>query len=113
VDTGDARADRVHSARAEAAEGVVVPLAPHAADVVEAFVHLREQFRNLLGRVLQVGVERDQAFAARTLEAGEDRMLLKLPFSSTTRRVGVARELLQGRIAAERSRLPSLTKITS
>jgi hypothetical protein len=50
----------------------VVPQPAHAADVVVAFVHTREQLADLLGRVLQVGIERDHALAAAALEAGDD-----------------------------------------
>jgi hypothetical protein len=53
-----------------------VALASHAADVVVALVHLGEQPRNLLGRVLQIGVQRDDALAARALEARHDRHVL-------------------------------------
>ena len=48
----------------------------HAADVVGAGVHRGEQLADLLRRVLQVGVERDDALAAHALEAGDDRHVL-------------------------------------
>ena len=51
-------------------------VAPHAADVVVALRPLREQLADLLGRILQVGVERDDALAAHALEAGDDRRVL-------------------------------------
>ena len=76
VDARDAAAHRVHRARADAPERIVVPLAAHAADVVAALVHLREQLGDLLGRVLQVGVQRHDALAAHALEARHDRHVL-------------------------------------
>ena len=50
--------------------------AAHAADVIGAGVHRREQLADLLRRILQVGVERDDSLAAHALEAGEDREVL-------------------------------------
>jgi hypothetical protein len=44
--------------------------------IVGALVHRREELADLLGRVLQVGVERHDAPAADTLEAGDDRHVL-------------------------------------
>src|SRR5438105_13897467 len=41
-----------------------------------AFVHAREELGDLLGRVLQIGVEGYHALAAAALEAGHDRHVL-------------------------------------
>ena len=54
----------------------VLPVQPEAADVVVAGVDLRQQLRNLLGRILQVGVERDDDLAAHPLERRHDRHVL-------------------------------------
>src|SRR3982750_442984 len=121
-DPGDALAQAVHRPRAHSPEGVVVALAPHAADIVIALVHLGEQLRNLLRRVLPVGVERHHALAAhapppsprtRSKPAMIAMCWPKLPFSSTTRVTSGRFANCSRRMAAERSRLPSLTKITS
>ena len=48
----------------------------HTAHVIGAAVHRREQLADLLGRILQVCVERDDPFAANALEAGDDRQML-------------------------------------
>ncbi len=42
----------------------VLARAAHAADVIVAGVHRGEQLADLLGRILQVGVERHDALAA-------------------------------------------------
>ncbi len=76
VDVGDAPAHGVHRAGTEAPQRVVVPLEPHAADVVVALVHLGEQLADLLRRILQVRVQRDDALAAAALEARHDRHVL-------------------------------------
>ena len=51
-------------------------VAPHAADVIVAGVHRGEQLADLLRRILQVGVERDDALAAHLREARDDRHVL-------------------------------------
>ena len=71
-DVGDALAHAVHGPRRPAAPRSVLALAADRAHVVVALVHLREQCRDLLGRILQVGVERHDALAAHMLEAGDD-----------------------------------------
>ena len=50
--------------------------AAHAADVVVPGVHRGQQAADLLGRILQVGIERHDALAAHALEAGDDRRVL-------------------------------------
>ena len=47
-----------------APQRIVVPLEAHATDVVVALVHLGEESADLLGRILQIGVEGDDALAA-------------------------------------------------
>jgi hypothetical protein len=69
ADVGDALAEVVHRLRGHAPPRRVLAQAPDRAHVVVALVHLREELRDLLGRVLQVGVERHDALAARVLEA--------------------------------------------
>ena len=66
----------VDELRGPGAEERVLPVQPEAADVVVARVDLREQLRNLLGRILQVGVERDDDVAAHPLERRHDRHVL-------------------------------------
>ena len=69
-------AQPVHRPRRRAPPPRVLALAAHAADVVVSRVHRREQLADLLRRVLQVGVERDDALAAAALETGDDRDVL-------------------------------------
>ena len=74
----------------------ILARAPHAADVVVARVHRGQQLADLLGRVLQVGVERHDALAAAALEAGDDRHVLAVVGveQHDARDVGAALELL-------------------
>ena len=76
LDAGDALAQAVHRPRRDAPPPRVLARAAHAADVVVARVHRGEQLADLLRRILQVGVERDDALAAAVLEAGDDRHVL-------------------------------------
>ena len=62
--------------RREAAIGVVVALLAPSADHVVALVDRGEQPRNFLGRILQVGVERDDDLAAALAKAGQYRGVL-------------------------------------
>jgi hypothetical protein len=62
--------------RGPGAEQAVLALAADAADVVVALAHLGDQLVDFLGRVLQVGIERDDDLAAAMLEAGHDRHVL-------------------------------------
>ena len=61
---------------AERRHHAVLALRADRADVVVARVHLGEQLADLLRRILQVGVQRDDALAAHLLEAGHDRHVL-------------------------------------
>jgi hypothetical protein len=54
----------------------VLPVAPDRADVVVAAVHGGHQVGDFLGRVLQVGVQGDQATTPGVGEAGHDRHVL-------------------------------------
>ena len=51
-------------------------MTPHAADVVVAPVHRREQLADLFRRILQIGVHRHDALARAALESGDDRLML-------------------------------------
>ena len=75
-DAREAAAQPVHRARGPAAPGRVVAVAADRADVVVALVHRGQQQVDVFGRVLQVGVERDDALAAAMLEAGQDGAVL-------------------------------------
>ena len=88
---------------AAAQERVDAPVAPCADDVV-AGVDLREQPRDLLGRVLEIGVDRDDDVAARVGEAGEDGgMLPDVPGERDDRHARVARrDLREDRRAIDR-----------
>ena len=60
LDAGDALAQPVHgAARPSGGTRLSWRLRRIAADVVVALVHLGEQLADFLGRVLQVGVQRD------------------------------------------------------
>ena len=69
---------RIRFMSREAARRHISVLAADAdgADVVGARIHGGHQPRDLLGRVLQVGIERDHVRAARLREGGEDRQVL-------------------------------------
>ena len=101
--------DRARPARRKAG---VLPALPHAADDVVPLGDLREQLRDLLGRVLQVGVERHDDVPRHVSEAGEDRLVLaevvrELEDADAVRAPRAAQSF---RIAREPSRLPSSTK---
>ena len=76
LDAGDAFAQPVHGARGDVAPPAVAALLADAADVVVALVHLGEQLADFLRRVLQVGIQGDDALAAAVFEAGHDRHVL-------------------------------------
>ena len=59
-----------------AAERRVLALLARGPDVIVAPLHGREEVADFLGRILQIGVERDDAAAAAMLEAGHDRHVL-------------------------------------
>ena len=60
------------SARSESAKQVVLPVGPHAAHHVETLLHGSDQPGDLLGRVLQVGVQGDDDLALGLLKSGHD-----------------------------------------
>ncbi len=95
-DVGDALAQPVHRARCDAPPPRVLARSPHAADVVVAGVHLGQQAGDLLRRILQVGIERDDALAAHVLEAGDDRHVLAVVGveQDDPRHVGSGQELV-------------------
>ena len=67
---------RFMAREAARAPPAVLALRADAADVVVAFVHLGQQLADIFRRVLQVGVQGDDALAAAVLEAGHDRHVL-------------------------------------
>ena len=71
-DVGHLAADKIDQLRAIPATEGILSFSPVAADVVEPLVHLGHQLWNLLGRVLQVGVEGDDDLAADAFEGGHD-----------------------------------------
>ena len=100
------------SRRRAAEEGVLAFLAD-GSDHVVPLLHLRHQFRDLLGRVLQVGVQGDDDFAAALLEGRQDRHVLAeiaVELHHLYLRV-CRRPLLQD--FQERSRVPSSVKMIS
>ena len=76
ADPGDALAQAVHGKRRYPAEQRVVALAPIGADVVVARADRGDEARDLLGRILQVGIERHGDAPAHVLEPREDRHVL-------------------------------------
>jgi hypothetical protein len=72
-------------------------------------IHLA-QVDDLLGWVLQVGIERHHAVGAAVLESGDDRKVLAEVAIGTTRVTSGRRANCSRSIAGDRSRLPSLTK---
>ena len=76
LDVGDALAQVVHGARCDVAPPAVVALFADAADVIVALVHFGEHLADFFRRVLQVGVQGDDALALAMLEAGHDRHVL-------------------------------------
>ena len=60
---------RRHAARPQVVHALLAP----AADDVVAFVELREQLRNFLGRVLQIAVHGDDHLAGGGVESGGER----------------------------------------
>ncbi len=76
LDARDRDRHAIHEPRCAAAEERVLPLLPHAANDIEAFVHLGQELADLLGRILQVGVERDDHVALDHGESGEDGRVL-------------------------------------
>jgi hypothetical protein len=104
----------VHRLRGPGAEQAVLALAADAADVVVAFAHLGDQLADFLGRVLQVGIQGDDDVAAAVFEAGHDGHVLAGVGAEQDDAGDIrAASNCSRRIAAERSRLPSLTKTTS
>ena len=75
-DAGEPLAQPVHGPRGPAPPGDVLAVAADRADVVVAVVHRVQQQADLLGRVLQVGIERDDASPRHMLEARQDRPVL-------------------------------------
>ena len=69
-------ADHVEQARGAAAEPGILAVLAVAADHVVPVVDFRQQFGNLLRRVLQIGVERHDHLAAGALEGRHDRHVL-------------------------------------
>jgi len=76
LDSRDALADAVHDARGKLPPPYVLACAADTADVIGAGIHRGEQLFDLLGRVLQICIERDHPLAARALEARDDRHVL-------------------------------------
>ncbi len=54
----------------------VAALAADRADVIVALVHLRQQQAGVLRRILQIGIQRDDALPAAMLESRHDRHVL-------------------------------------
>jgi len=73
---GRVLADIVDEPRRGGAEKGILAVEPVAADVVVPGIDLRQQLRNLLGRILQVGIERDDHLAPHALERRHDRHVL-------------------------------------
>ncbi len=67
---------RLMNSRRPAAPGRVLALFADRADVVVAGVQLRQHARDLLRRILQVGIERDHVAAAGVRKPGQDRPVL-------------------------------------
>src|SRR5205085_220855 len=76
ADRGGALTQAVHQSRGRLAPQDVLAAPANGADVVGAGVHGGDDPRDLLRRVLQVGVEGDHVGAARLREGGEDRQVL-------------------------------------
>ena len=76
LDARDPLAHAVHRPGGDSSPPRILARTPHAADVVVARVHCGEELGDLLGRILQIGVERDHALAARAIETGDDRHVL-------------------------------------
>ena len=73
---GDARAKGIDEFRSVTAEEGVLPVLAVTTDDVVAGGIGREQFRDFLRRVLQVGIERHHDLAAYALERRHDRHVL-------------------------------------
>ena len=76
ADRGRALAQAVHQARGGLAPQHVLAAEADGAHVVRPGIHRRDQARDLLRRVLQVGIQRDDVSAARLRERGENRHVL-------------------------------------
>jgi hypothetical protein len=76
ADARGAFAHRVEQARRLAAEPGILPFLAVAADDIMSGLDFREQLRDFLRRILQVGVERHDHLAARALERRHDRHVL-------------------------------------
>ena len=72
----DGDRDPVHEARGEPPEHGVLAVHPDSPDDVIPLGELGQQLGDLFGRILQVGVERDDHIARDVLEGREDRLVL-------------------------------------
>ena len=96
LDMGDALAQSVHRARGDMPPPAIAALLAYRADVIVAFVHLRQQQADVLGQVLQIGVQRDDALPPAMLESRHDcHVLAEIAIEQNhPRHIGTLLELL-------------------